>query len=82
LARPAATKELEQEQTEETEAEKFCQECAILGNSTAERPKGACLVREPVDLAIPPKTAKNRLQRCEGPANKALGNFGECLNLV
>jgi hypothetical protein len=32
----AATKEFEQEQTEETEAEKFCQECAILGNSTAE----------------------------------------------
>ena len=34
-AADAATKEFEQEQTEKTEAEKLCQNCAILGNSGA-----------------------------------------------
>jgi ATP-dependent helicase/nuclease subunit B len=33
LARPAATKESEQEQTEKTEGKNFCQKSAILGNS-------------------------------------------------
>jgi hypothetical protein len=38
-ARPAATKEFEQEQTEKTEAEKFCQKCATFRYSTARKEK-------------------------------------------
>jgi hypothetical protein len=37
-ARPAATKEIEQEQTEKTEAEKLCQKCATFRYSTTARP--------------------------------------------
>ena len=36
-ARPAATEEFEQEQTEETENEKFCQNCAILVDTLQRR---------------------------------------------
>jgi hypothetical protein len=38
-ARQAATKELKQEQTEETEKENFCRKCAIFIDSTSEYAK-------------------------------------------
>jgi len=46
-ARQAATKEFEQEQTEKTEAEKFCQKCPTFGYCTQEG-KDSLRYAEPV----------------------------------
>jgi molybdopterin synthase sulfur carrier subunit len=49
-ARQAATKEFEQEQTEKTEKERFCQKCASLANSTTEHTFMPIKVRIPTPL--------------------------------
>jgi len=82
-ARPAATKEFEQEHAEKTEAEKLCQKCAILGNSTAEAqslriPCGLASLRLCVGflirIACPPEALRRRAARPDrgGPKTRIL----------
>jgi len=64
-ARPAATEEFEQEQTEKTEAEKLCQKCAILGYSTT--------VERFTHKSIKPQIHKNERKKGGEPVKAGKG---------